>query len=169
MDHELDNLDYEILRELQKDARRPFQEIARELIVSGGTIHVRFNKLKEAGVIKGSHLRLDPQKLGYDIMAFVGINLHNARDYKMVIEELKRLPEILEAHYTTGKYNIFLKILAQSTRGLHNFLIERIQLIPQIQSTETLISLEVPIQNDVPLIPAPKSISRPNPIEATYE
>lgn len=151
LNYEIDNLDREILKELQKDARRHFQEIARELIVSGGTIHVRYNKLKEIGVIKGTRLLVDPSKLGYDICAFVGINLHNARDYKPVIKQLETMPEILEAHYTTGKFNIFLKIIAKSTRGLHDFLVERLQEIPQVQSTETLISLEIPIEHDIPV------------------
>ncbi len=152
MNYEIDNLDREILGELQKDARRPFQEIARDLIVSGGTVHVRYNKLKEQGVVLGSTMVLDPVKLGYDICAFVGINLHNARDYKPVLKRLKEMPEILEAHFTTGKYNIFMKIVAKSTRGLHEFLIEKLQDIPQVQSTHTLISLETPIQQNVPLV-----------------
>lgn len=151
MNYEIDNLDRQILHILQKNARRSFQLIAKDLIVSGGTIHIRFNKLKEAGVIKGSHILIDPVKFGYDVCAFVGINLHNARDYKPVIRQLKEMPEILEAHYTTGKFNIFLKIVATSTRGLHNFLIERLQNIPQVQSTETLISLEMPIERDIPI------------------
>lgn len=149
--YEIDDLDRQIIKELQKDARRPFQDIARDLIVSGGTVHVRFNKLKDAGVIRSSKLIVNPEKLGYDICAFVGINLHNARDYKPVIRELQKMPEILEAHFTTGKFNIFLKILAKSTRGLHDFLIERVQEIPQVQSTETLISLEIPIYHDIPV------------------
>ncbi|MCK5058966.1 MAG: Lrp/AsnC ligand binding domain-containing protein [Candidatus Aminicenantes bacterium] len=151
MNYEIDNLDRQILSILQKDARRSFQLIAKDLIVSGGTIHIRFNKLKETGVIKGSQIRIDPEKMGYEVCAFVGINLHNARDYKTVIRQLNNIPEILEAHYTTGKYNIFLKVVATSTRGLHNFLIERLQNIPQIQSTETLISLEMPIKRDIPI------------------
>ncbi len=150
-DYEIDKLDGEILRALQRDARRPFQELARDLLVSGGTIHVRFNKLKEQGVIRGSRIVVDPVRIGYDVCAFVGINLHNARDYKTVIKQLRGVPEILEAHYTTGKYNIFLKIVARSTRGLHDLLIERLQSIPEIQSTETLISLEAPILREVPV------------------
>ncbi|MCP4221676.1 MAG: AsnC family transcriptional regulator [bacterium] len=151
MNYEIDNLDRDILKELQKDARRPFQEIARDLIVSGGTVHVRYNKLKEHGVVRGSKVLVDAEKLGYDICAFVGINLHNARDYKQVIKKLQKMPEILEAHYTTGQYNIFLKILSKSTRGLHDFLIERLHQIPEVMSTETLISLEMPICQNVPL------------------
>ncbi len=151
MNYEIDNLDREIMKELQKDARRPFQLIARDLVVSGGTVHVRYNKLKEAGVITGTSVNIQKEKLGYDICAFIGINLHTARDYKIVIRKLSKIPEVQEAHYTTGKYNIFLKIIARSTRDLHHFLIERIQEIPQVQSTETLISLETPIRQEVPL------------------
>jgi len=151
MNYEIDNLDRQILDVLQQDARRPFQLIAKDLIVSGGTVHIRVNKLKEAGVITGSKIRVNPEKLGYDVCAFVGINLQNARDYRVVIEELKQMPEILEAHYTTGKYNIFVKILAKSTRGLHHFLIEKLQEIPQVRSTETFISLQMPINRDVPI------------------
>lgn len=151
MNYEIDNLDRQILDVLQGDARRPFQLIAKDLIVSGGTVHIRVNKLKEAGVITGSKIRIDPEKLGYDVCAFVGINLQNARDYKVVIKELEKMPEILEAHYTTGKYNIFVKILARSTRGLHHFLIEKLQDIPQVRSTETFISLQMPISRDVPI------------------
>ncbi len=151
INYEIDNLDRQILWALQQDARRPFQEIARDLVISGGTVHVRFNKLQEAGVITGSTIQLSPEKLGYDVCAFVGINLHNARDYKVVLKQLFEIPEIVEAHFTTGNYNIFLKVHAKSTRGLHNFLIEKLQTIPEIQSTETLISLEEPIKREIPI------------------
>jgi len=151
MEYKLDSLDRQILEKLQENARQSFQEIARELIVSGGTIHVRYNNLKKAGIIKGTTLILDREKLGFDICAFVGINLHNARDYSKVITKLREMTEVVEAHFTTGKYNIFIKILARSTRGLYNFLIERVQEVPEIQSTETLISLEIPIHHRLPI------------------
>jgi len=148
---ELDNLDREILSQLQQNSRKPFQEIARELNVSGGTVHVRVNKLKDIGVITGSKIIVDPLKLGYDVTAYIGINLHNAGDYKIVINTLKQLPEVVESHYTTGSYSLFIKVLAKSTHGLHDFLIEKLQKITEIQSTETLVSLEKPIDRDVPL------------------
>jgi Lrp/AsnC family transcriptional regulator for asnA, asnC and gidA len=150
-EHEIDKLDRQILSQLQKDARRPFQDIARELVVSGGTVHVRFSKLRESGIIEGSRLIIDQSKLGYDVTAFVGINLQHAGDYKSVVNKLNQIPQIVEAHYTTGKYSIFIKVLAKSTRGLHDFLIEELQAIEGIQSTETLISLEAPIERDVPV------------------
>lgn len=151
MNYELDDLDRKIISELQQDSRKPFQEIARDLNVSGGTVHVRFNKMKEEGYIKGGRLALDPQKLGYNVCAFIGINLHNARDVGKVIEELSVLPQIVEAHYTTGSYNLFLKVMEMSIPGLHNFLAENLQVIPEIQSTETLLSLDAVIEREIPL------------------
>jgi Lrp/AsnC family transcriptional regulator, regulator for asnA, asnC and gidA len=149
---DIDKLDRKILTVLQQDARTPFQEMSRELNVSGGTVHVRYNKLKDHGVIKGSKLLIDYGKLGYDVTAFIGVNLHNAGDYRAVLEKLKNMPEITEAHYTTGTYSIFIKVVAKSTTGLHTFLTEKLQTLKEIQSTETFISLDIPVQRDVSLM-----------------
>ena len=149
MNFELDDLDRKILLELQKDFRKPFQEIARDLGVSGGTVHVRYSKMKEEGYIMGGHLALDPEKLGYTVCAFVGINLHNAKDVNVILEKIKEMPRIVEAHYTTGGYSLFLKVVARNLPGLHKFLAEKLQALPEIQSTETLISLDVVIDRDV--------------------
>ncbi len=149
MNFELDSLDRNILTELQEDFRKPFQEIARDLGVSGGTVHVRYSKMKEEGYIKGGHLSLDPEKLGYTVCAFVGINLHNAKDVGEVLDGLKAMPQIIEAHYTTGVYSLFIKVVAKNLPGLHKFLAEKLQVIPEIQSTETLISLDVLLDRDI--------------------
>jgi Lrp/AsnC family transcriptional regulator for asnA, asnC and gidA len=141
--YKIDKLDKEILSYLQSDVRQSFKGIARELSVSIGTVRGRYNKLCDLGIVKGSNLKLNYEKLGYDIFAFVGINLHKAGDYKKVIKEMENIPEILEAHYTTGKYNIFLIIVAKSTKGLKNLLIDKLQGIKEVQSTETLISLDI--------------------------
>ena len=142
---QIDKLDVSIMTELQKDARVSFQDLARQMTVSGGTIHVRYNKLKDAGVVKGVRLLVDTNLLGYQICAFIGLNLHNAGDYKKVLEKLKQMPEVIEAHYTTGPYSLFIKVLAKNTQDLHRFLVERLQALSEIQSTETLISLDIPI------------------------
>ena len=147
-DYQLDDVDREILKRLIEDSRTSFQEIARDLIVSGGTIHVRVNKMKEAGIITGSKMKVDFTRLGLEVCAFVGINLRSAGDYKTVLDKLDVLPEIVEVHYTTGNYSMFVKVLAKNTKELHLFLIEKLQAIPEIQSTETLISLDNPIMRD---------------------
>ena len=149
--HKVDNLDIKILSILQEDSRRSFQEIARELIVSGGTIHVRMNRLKELGIVNGSRIILDYPKLGFDVTTFIGINLHNAGDSSKVLDKLREMDEITEVHYTTGSYSLFIKAILQSTFGLKTFLVEKLQLIEEIQSTETLISLDQPISRDIKL------------------
>ena len=150
--YKIDKLDKEIISYLQSDARQSFKGIAKELYVSIGTVRGRYNKLVDLGIIKSSRLILDYQMLGYDIFAFVGINLHNAGDYKKVIKEIKKIPEILEAHYTTGKYNIFLIMVAKSTKGLKNLLIDKLQGIKEIQSTETLISLDIAFSRSLDIL-----------------
>ena len=149
--HKIDNLDLKILSILQENSRKSFQEIARELIVSGGTIHVRMNRLKDLGIVRGSRIMLDYPKLGFDVTTFIGINLHNAGDSPSVLAQLKTMDEIIEVHYTTGTYSLFIKAVLQSTLGLKTFLVEKLQLIEEIQSTETLISLDQPVSRDIKL------------------
>ena len=124
---EIDNLDIQILSILMKNATTPYTEIAKELIVSGGTIHVRMKKLEEMGVIKGANLEVDPQKLGYDITAFLGIFLEKGSQYNEAVKQLKTVKEIVELHYTTGSYSIFAKIVCHDTTHLREVLKEQIQ------------------------------------------
>ena len=149
MEYEIDDLDRKILACLQRDARRPFQEIARELVVSGGTIHVRVGKLRKRGILRGTRVIVDRALLGFDVCAFIGVHLHHARDHRSVIEGLERMPEVLEAHYTTGTYGLLLKVVAESTRGLHDFLVDKLQALDGIRATETLISLDARIDRDI--------------------
>lgn len=139
---QLDDLDRNILAILMKNASIPYTEIAKQLHVSGGTVHVRMNKLQEKGVVVGSNLRIDHAKLGYDISAFLGIYLNKSSLYEEVVKELTAIPEIVNAHYTTGNYSIFAKIVCQDTKHLRQVLHDKIQQIKGIQRTETFISLE---------------------------
>ncbi len=148
---EIDNLDIQILSILMKNATTPYTEIAKELIVSGGTIHVRMKKLEEMGVIKGASLEVDPQKLGYDITAFLGIFLEKGSQYTEAVKQLKTVPEIVELHYTTGMYSIFAKIVCHDTTHLREVLNEQIQSVKGIQRTETFISLEETIRRQISL------------------
>lgn len=147
--YEIDNLDKKILKILQSDAKVPFSEIANRLIVSGGTIHQRVSKLEAAGVIRGSKYYLDYSKLGYDVNVLLGIHLKNAKDCPIVIEQLKKLPEVVEAHYTTGNYALIIRVINKSIHDYHKFLIEKLQSIKEIQSTESYICLDTPIFRDL--------------------
>ncbi len=146
-----DNLDLQILSILMEDATIPYTEIAKKLIVSGGTIHVRMKKMQELQVIKGSHLMIDPQKIGYDICAFLGIFLEKGSQYKDAVENLRNIKEIVELHYCTGLYSMFAKIICRDTTHLRHVLNEDIQGVKGIQRTETFISLEESIKRQISL------------------
>lgn len=148
---EPDNLDLQILSVLMEDATIPYTEIAKKLIVSGGTIHVRMKKMQDIGVIKGSHLMIDPQKIGYDICAFLGIFLEKGSQYKDAVESLRNIKEIVELHYCTGSYSMFAKIICRDTNHLRHVLNEDIQGVKGIQRTETFISLEESIKRQITL------------------
>jgi len=145
----IDNLDKAIISTLQDNARISYAEIAKQHSVSPATIHVRVEKLRQAGIITGTHVHVDARKLGYDVCCFIGINLARAGDYPSALAQLDALPEVVEAHYTTGQYSIFIKVMVRSIDDLQNLLINKIQPIEEIQATETLISLQQPIMRQI--------------------
>ena len=94
------------------------------------------------GIIKGSEFVLTPTKVGYQTCAFIGVFLKEAGSFNQVVAEMNKIPEIVECHYTTGRYAIFIKIYARSNEHMKYILSDCIQQIPGIASTETIISLE---------------------------
>ncbi|WP_412462918.1 Lrp/AsnC ligand binding domain-containing protein [Halobacteriovorax sp. RT-2-6] len=140
--YEIDSIDKKIIKLMEKDARMPFLEMARKIGVSGGTIHQRVEKLREAGVIVGSTIKVDYTKFGHNVVVLLGLHLVNARDIHKVIEKLEKMDEIVEAYYTTGDYALIVKIIVKDINHFHEFLIGKIQMIKEIQSTESFISLK---------------------------
>jgi Lrp/AsnC family transcriptional regulator for asnA, asnC and gidA len=147
----IDKLDREILEILMKDAKIPYTDIAKRLIVSPGTIHVRMKRMERLGIVKGTTLILDPAKIGYDLTAFVGIYLIKGSVYKEVIDEVDNIPEIVEAHYTTGEYSIFAKVICKNTDHLREVINEKLQPVNGVSRTETIISLGESIKKQVPI------------------
>ncbi|MDP8078985.1 transcriptional regulator AsnC [Phocoenobacter skyensis] len=145
----IDKLDRQILRTLTLDARTPYAEMAKKFDVSAGTIHVRVEKMRQSGVIKGTQIRIDEQKLGYDVCCFVGVILKSAKDCNTVIQKLHQFDEVIEAYYTTGNYSIFLKVMTHTIEELHSLLSTKIQSLDEIQSTETIVSLQNPIKRNI--------------------
>jgi Lrp/AsnC family transcriptional regulator, regulator for asnA, asnC and gidA len=148
---QIDNLDKKILTMISKNARTPFLEIARECDVSGAAIHQRIQRLMKIGVITGSEFIISPQKVGYSTCAYMGIFLEKASLYQTVVKQLAQIPEIVECHYTTGTYSIFIKIYAKDNNHLKQVINDRLQSIEGISRTETFISLEESIKRQVPL------------------
>ncbi|MCB0421701.1 MAG: Lrp/AsnC ligand binding domain-containing protein [Bdellovibrionales bacterium] len=149
--YQIDSTDRKILELLQKDARRPYLEIARKLNVSGGTIHQRIEKLREAGIITGSQITLNPKKLGLNVTVLLGLHLNNARDIEKVIAQLKTFPEVVEAQFTTGSFALIIKVMVADIGQFHSFLVHKIQSMPEIQSTESFICLNEPIFRSFPV------------------
>jgi len=148
----LDEIDKKILSILMKNAKTPYTDIAKEIHVSGGTVHVRMNKMEEMGLVKGASLSIDYEKLGYDIVAFLGIYLNKSSMYDDVAKELEEIPEVVGAHYTTGAYSIFAKIVCKNTNHLRDILHDKIQPIKGIQRTETFISLQESINRPLQIL-----------------
>ncbi|WP_305818299.1 transcriptional regulator AsnC [Photobacterium leiognathi] len=145
----IDDLDRDILNALMNDARIPYAEMAKRFNVSPATVHVRVEKMRAAEIITGTEVIINPKLLGYDVCCFIGINLNAARDYHSALAKLSELDEVVEAYYTTGAYNIFVKLMCRSIEELQYVLIDKLQAIDEVQSTETLISLQNPINRNV--------------------
>jgi len=143
---QLDDLDRQILDVLIENTRTPFTDIAKKMGVSAGTIHIRFKKMEDSGVIQGSSLTIDYEKLGYNFIAYVGIFLNKTSQSQKVLEALELIPFVTVAHITTGKFNLFCKVRAKSTAHAKE-IIFRIDDIESVMRTETMISLEESIND----------------------
>ncbi len=149
--YEIDNTDLKILEILMQDAKRPYTEVAKKVNVSQGTVHVRMNKMEEAGILEKTTLRINYAKLGYDITAFIGIYLEKSALYDQVLTKLKGIPEITSIHYTTGNYSMFVKIHCRDTNHLKEVLHDKMQQVEGIDRTETMISLEQSLDRNLKL------------------
>jgi Lrp/AsnC family transcriptional regulator for asnA, asnC and gidA len=137
----IDKLDLNIIQEMLENAETPYAELGKKLFVSGGTIHVRIKKLEELGIVKGKRLKVNLNKLGYDITAFVGIFLEKSSLYDLVAKDLEKIPEIIRLNYTTGNYSMYIEIVCKDINQLRRVLHDDLQKIKGIERTETLISL----------------------------
>ena len=145
----IDKTDLKILEILIQDAKKPFTEVAKKVFVSQGTVHVRMNKLQDAGIVEKTTLKINYAKLGFDITAFIGIYLEKSALYEQVLAKLKQIPEVTNIHYTTGNYSMFVKIHCRDTNHLKEVLHDKMQQVEGIERTETMISLEESLDRSV--------------------
>jgi Lrp/AsnC family transcriptional regulator for asnA, asnC and gidA len=148
----LDKLDLQIIHHMMEDAQISYADLGKKLFVSGGTIHVRIKKLQEAGVVKGTKLKVDLKQLGHDVIAFIGIYLEKSSMYDSVAKELQKIPEIVRLNYTTGNYSMFAEIVCRDIAQLRWVLHDQLQKIKGIERTETFISLEESFSRNVKVI-----------------
>ncbi|MDD2961006.1 MAG: Lrp/AsnC ligand binding domain-containing protein [Muribaculaceae bacterium] len=148
---QLDSLDYKILRMLSANARKPFLEIARECNVSGAAIHQRIQKLTSMGVFLGSESLISPSTVGYDTCAYIGFYLNDPSQFDSLVARLQEIPEIVECHFTTGKYDIFVKVYAKNNDHLLHIIHTKLQNLAATR-TETLISFKEVFKRQIPII-----------------
>lgn len=153
----LDRLDKQILRLIADDARIPFLEVARSCNVSGAAIHQRIQKLTQSGIIKGSQFIIDPEKIGYETCAYIGLNLRNPENFDEVVKGLKNIPEVVECHYTTGDFDLFIKIYAVNNHHLVNIIHDKLQPLG-LSRSETIISFNSPIDRQLPMMNIPLGV-----------
>ncbi len=146
-----DSLDLNILKLLSGNARKPYLEIARECGVSGAAIHQRIQRMYASGVITGAESLISPEAIGYETCAYVGIFLNDPAQFKSVVETLKQIPEIIECHFTTGQYDIFIKLFARNNDHLLDILQNQIQALG-VARTETLISFKQVFKCPMPIV-----------------
>ena len=148
--HQLDALDKKILKMIAADARVPFLEVARACNVSGAAIHQRVQKLTSLGVWKGSQIVVDPESVGFETCAYIGLYLKDPASFEDVTQALKKIPEIVECHYTTGQYDMFVKLYARNNHHLLSIIHDKLQPL-NLARTETIISFHEAIQRQLPI------------------
>lgn len=146
---QIDDTDRKILSFLIKNARMPFLEIARECGISGAAIHQRVKRLEKSGIITGSRLLVRPEAIGLNVCAFIMISLSEGDKYPTVMEALRKIPEVVECHFITGRYAMMVKLYCLDNEHLMEVIVNNLQKMEYIQSTETLISLQQPIERQI--------------------
>ena len=152
--HHLDSLDKKIIRMIAEDARVAFLEVARACNVSGAAIHQRIQKLSNLGILKGSQFIIDPEKIGYETCAYIGLNLKDPSNFDNVVDALQNIPEVVECHYTTGDYDMFIKIYALNNRHLLNIIHDKLQPLG-LSRSETIISFGSAFTRRLPIVDLP--------------
>ena len=156
----IDKLDRQILNIISKNARIPFKDVAEECGVSRAAIHQRVQRMIDMNVIVGSGYHINPKILGYNTCTYIGVKLERGSMYKDVVPEFEKIPEVVECHFTTGKYDMFIKIYAKNNhhllsvihdKHLMELLNSKIQEIPGVTATETLISLRQSVKREIPI------------------
>ncbi len=150
MANSLDSLDKKILKLISEDARIPFLEVARECNLSGAAIHQRIQKLTNLGVIKGSQFIIDPEKIGYETCAFIGLYLKEPEKFDTVIDALRKMPEVVECHFTMSLYDLFIKVYAKNNHHLLEIIHDKLQPLG-LSRTETLVALNV-LDRQLPIL-----------------
>ncbi len=140
----LDDIDYRLLGLLQDDDRLPVAELGKLLGVAPSTLNDRIRRLVKLGVVTGFHARVDPEKIGLDLLAFIFVGWSDPATEQRFLAAVARSPHVLEVHHVTGAWNYLMKVRLRRTRDLEGFLAGVLKEVPGLQRTETQIVLSSP-------------------------
>lgn len=148
---QIDGIDKILLNSLMADGRLSINQLANKVGISGAAVHQRLKKLEKAALIQGAQIIINPKLLGYTTLAFVGIYLDKAMNNPTAVNQLEKINEVIECHYTTGEWSVLVKILCKDNEHLMDLLNTKIQKIEGISRTETFISLNQQINRQIQL------------------
>jgi Lrp/AsnC family transcriptional regulator for asnA, asnC and gidA len=147
----LDQYDINIIKELEKDGRMAYSSIATSLKISNTMVHQRINRLLDLGIMTGIKPIINEKKVGFDWAAFTGLTLNKDEDSNRIIEELKKIPEITECYYITGSYTLYIKLIAKDHEHMRRLLYDKIDNIPGIAKTDSMIELGCAFKRNISL------------------
>lgn len=156
--HHVDELDYALLRLLQQDAKASFRTIAQKIKVAEGTVYNRVKALEGAGILKGSTFDVAYSKLGYVMTAIVGMRIkggHLGEIEGRISEE----PNVLSVYDVTGEYDAIVIVKFRTREELNGF-VKRINALPYVERTYTMLALDVVKEEPGILVDFPKPAAK---------
>ena len=146
-----DYIDKEIIRKLGENGRMPFSDLAKELNISNSLVHLRVRKMQESGIIIGFSVKLNAKQIGFETITYTGIVTKEARFSYSISEKLKEIPEVVECHWVSGKYALFIKIVAANNEELREVLYDQIHQIEGVGSTDSFFSFGSTFKKNIPV------------------
>jgi len=152
MEKDLDQYDIDILKRLEDDGKIPFSQIAEDLNISNTMVHQRVSKLRKEGILTRHSIVIDEKKLGYEWGAFSGVIINETRKTDDIIKDLEKVPEVTECYHISGSYTLFIRIVGKSSAHMREILYEKIEQIPGIVSTESMVDFGCAFKRNPPLM-----------------
>ncbi len=140
----MDDLDAQLLEALGSATRPSVLEVSRTLAIARNTAQARLDRLRSAGVVSGFGPLLDRRRLGFEVLAFVSLQVSQGHEAPL-LEGLDRIPEVLEVHKTTGEADLLVRVIARDQEHLHRILQSILGLTGVIRSTSAL-ALDAPVE-----------------------
>ncbi len=159
VENQIDSTDIRILEALMDDGRIAFSALADQIGSSNTLVHQRVKKLRDLGILKKPVYLVSAEHVGYDTTAFVLIIIKEASQIHSVIEALQAIPEVVSCISIMGRYDLMVHVYAVNNRHLQDIVHDKLQAIPGVEGTNTMVAFEVSFERQV-TIPDANTIER---------